>query len=78
MSMQAIRSFIQAEILNDITVQIDSDQDLLLTEMLDSLGVFRLVAHLESAFDIEIPPGDVTLENFATLGLIDAYVRSRE
>lgn len=77
MSIQAIRSFIQAEILNDVTAPIEPDQNLLLTEMLDSLGVFRLVAYLETEFGVAIPPEDVTLENFATLQLMDAYLRSR-
>lgn len=77
MSIQTIRGFIQAEILNDVTARIEPDQNLLLTEMLDSLGVFRLVAFLETEFGVSIPPEDVTLENFATLRLMDAYLRSR-
>lgn len=75
--IEAIRDFIRAEIMNDVTVQIEPDQDLLLTGTLDSFGVIRLVAYLEDGFDIEIPPEDVTLENFATLQLMDSYVRSR-
>jgi acyl carrier protein len=77
MSIDLIRSYIQDEILNDASVQLAADQDLLLSEALDSLGVMRLVAYLESEFGIEIPTEDVTLENFSTLDLITTYVAQR-
>lgn len=44
--------------------QIDADTDLLLTGLVDSLGVILIVDWLEEQLDIEIDPGDVTLENF--------------
>jgi acyl carrier protein len=75
-SIGTIRDYLQHEILGETATDIAVDQNLLLSGILDSLGVFRLIAHLEDEFDIEIPPQDVTLENFATLAKIDAYVRS--
>ena len=77
MSVEAIRDFIQAEIVNDPSANLSPEQNLLLSGILDSLAVFRLVAHLEEQYEIEIPPHDVTLEHFATLANIDAYVQSR-
>ena len=77
MSIDAIRTFIQTELLGDPTHVIEPDQDLLLSETLDSLSVVRLVAHLEGEVGLEIPPQDVTLENFASLNAIDAYLARR-
>ena len=77
MKLEAIRTYIQTEILNDERFEIAPDQDLLLTETLDSLGVMRLVAHLESECGFEIPPEDVTLENFRTLEQIEGYLAAR-
>ena len=77
MSIDTIRRYIQDEILNDPAMEIESDQDLLLSEALNSLGVMRLVAYIEEEFDIDVPPEDVTIEHFATLNLIAGYVASR-
>lgn len=77
MSVETIREFIRAEIVNDRSMHLPPDENLLLSGILDSLAVFRLVAYLEETFEVEIPPEDVTLEHFATLARIDAYVRSR-
>jgi acyl carrier protein len=77
MSIDTIRRYIQDEILNDPAMEIEPDQDLLLSEALNSLGVMRLVAYIEGEFDIEVPPEDVTIDHFATLNLISAYVTAR-
>lgn len=79
MNIDAIRKYIQVEILNDPDHQIEADQDLLLTETLNSLSVTMLIAHLENTCDVHIPPEDVTLENFSTLRTIGTYLcRLRE
>lgn len=77
MSVDSIRGFIRSQILNDTEADIDSDQDLLLSGTLDSLGVVQLIDFLETTYLISIPAQDVTLDNFSTLSLIDAYLRSR-
>ena len=75
--LDAIRAYIQTELLGDESFEIAPDQDLLLTEILDSLAVIRLVEHIESEAGLAIPPEDVTLENFQSLRQIDAYLRTR-
>ncbi|MEM8711544.1 MAG: phosphopantetheine-binding protein [Planctomycetota bacterium] len=74
MTIDQIRQFIQRELLLDETAVIESDQDLLLSETLDSLSVTRLVQYLETEMGVSIPPEDVTLENFQTLERIHGYV----
>lgn len=74
MKVNAIRTIIQNEILNEPDFEIEADQDLLLSETLDSLRVILLVQHLESTCDVSIPPEDVTLENFSTLTNIADYI----
>jgi acyl carrier protein len=76
MNIDALREFIQKEILNDPEFVIEADQDLLLSQTLNSLSVTLLIAHIETTCDVHIPPEDVTLENFSTLQSIAAYIRS--
>ncbi len=77
LSIEAIRQYIQSDLLNDTTIRIDSGQDMLLSGMLDSLNIIRLVTHIESECKITIPPEDVVLENFNSLNDIARYIRSR-
>ncbi len=76
MNTDAIRSIIRDEILNDPDFEIEADQDLLLSEILNSLRVTLLITRLEDSYGVEIPPEDVTLENFGTLTSIVAYVQT--
>lgn len=68
----AIRSFIVQELLdgNDVA----DGEDLLLSGLLDSLGVMRLVAFLEMDLDTAVPPEDVTIENFSSIDTLAAYI----
>jgi acyl carrier protein len=77
MSIDEIARYIQTELLNDTTIQIHADEDLLLSEMLDSPRVMRLVQHLERETGLAVPPEDITLENFRSLREIDAYLAGR-
>ena len=72
-----IREYICKELLLDDTVVIGDDENLLVTGVLDSLALMRLVTHLEDVCDIEIPALDITLENFASLSTIKGYLSDR-
>lgn len=78
MTIDGIRKLIQVEILNEPDFSIADDQDLLLSEILNSLSVTLLIARLEDECKVQIPPEDVTLENFSSLQNIEAYLQSLE
>ena len=66
-------------IVEEITlgVEVDADTDLLLTELVDSISVIRLVTWMEEYLDLAIDPVDVVLDNFPTGGRLVAYARRR-
>jgi len=72
-----IRDYINGDLLFGEDLDIDDDENLLVTGILDSLALMRLVAHLEDTYDIEIPPSDITLENFASLATMAGYLGAR-
>ena len=72
-----IRDYINSDLLLGEDLIIDDDENLLVTGILDSLALMRLVAHLEDTYDIEIPPADITLENFASLSTMAGYLGTR-
>ena len=70
-----IKSFIETDLLSGR--RIESGENLLLSGLVDSLGVMRLVAFIESRFGFKVPAGDVKLANFETLEAIVGYVAAR-
>lgn len=72
-----IRAYIHTEILDDTSVDITPDEDLILSGILDSLSIMRLVDYLENKHAIEIPPDHVTPGNLGSLEQISTYVISR-
>jgi acyl carrier protein len=56
---------------------VDEGTDLLLSGIVDSLGVVQIVAWLEDRLGIAIEPADVTLEHFQTVGRMIGYLAER-
>ena len=68
-----ITGFVTEELLDE-DEPVDPDEDLLTDGMVDSLGMMRLVAFIEQELDYKVPPGDLTIENFRTIGLLSDYL----
>jgi acyl carrier protein len=56
---------------------VDAETDLLLTGIVDSLGVVQIVGWLEDRLGIMIDAADVTLEHFQTVERMVRYVSDR-
>jgi acyl carrier protein len=55
----------------------ESSTDLLMTGLVDSLGVVMIVEWLERELATTIDPGDVVLEHFSSVDAMLAYLRAR-
>lgn len=53
------------------------DTDLVMTGLVDSLGVVLIVGWLEDQLSIEIDPGDVIVEHFVSVAAMIEYLRAR-
>lgn len=71
----ALLAFIIDEVALD-EGDIDGSTDLLLTGMVDSLGVILIVEWIERGLGRTIDPADVVLENFETVDAIMEFLRS--
>ena len=76
MKTQELITFIRDEVAV-IEGDVAADTDLLLSGLVDSLGVIRITQWIEDELDVDVPPGDVTLENFQTVDRIVSYVATR-
>jgi len=57
--------------------EVETNENLLLSGLVDSLGVMRLVRFLEETFDVSVPPEDVNIKHFMTISAIEAYIAGR-
>ena len=72
-----LQRYIRDELLNGrMTVEVDDD--LLSDEIIDSLGMMRLIAFIEETFNVTVPLEDITIQHFRTIETIHAYVQRRE
>ena len=70
-----INQFVVNELLYDVeNTTIDNGTKLIEQGIVDSMGIFRLIAFLEEAFGVEIEPDAVVLENFETINAVATLI----
>lgn len=66
--------FINSDVSLDPTTLIEGETDLLLTGLVDSVGIIEIVGWLEETAGLDIDPTDVVLKNFQTVDRMLALV----
>jgi len=72
---EKVTRFIVDELLNGLNV--GEQDDLLLSGLLDSMSVMRLVAFIEEEAALRVPPEDVIIEHFVNIESIARYLEER-
>jgi acyl carrier protein len=73
-----IESFIVEEILLESEGgQIDYDQSLISSGILDSLGLLRLIGFIEDRFGIKVEDGEVIPENFESIKVMREFLATK-
>lgn len=57
---------------------VGAETDLVMSGLVDSLGVMMIVEWLEHRVSIEVDPADVVVEHFASVDAIVGYLRTRD
>jgi acyl carrier protein len=75
-----VKQFVVDEFMPDVPAsELDSDFDLLTGGVVDSLGLLKVVAWLETEFDIAVDDSELGPESFRTVAAIAEFVdQSRE
>jgi acyl carrier protein len=77
-TIETLKRFITTELLaNRQELNLGPDDNLLISGLIDSLGVMRLVSFIEDNFGIHVPPEDVTIENFQSISILSTYLETR-
>jgi acyl carrier protein len=70
-----IKQFIVEEFMPDIEVDdLETDYDLVEGGVVDSLGLLKVVAWLETEFEIEVDDSELGPDSFRTVDAIKAFV----
>ena len=56
--------------------EIDVEDDLLTSGIIDSIGIVRLIADLEAELGVSVPAPDLVPENFRTIRVMTSYLDS--
>ncbi len=75
---ESIKKFISAELIrNKGKDKLEITDNLIEGGIIDSLGIQKLIAYLESSFSITIADMEVLPENFETVRSISSFVRKK-
>jgi acyl carrier protein len=69
-------AFIDAEVSAGFE-PVEADTDLMMSGLVDSLGVVLIVDWIERRCGIQVDPADVVLENFISVDAMVSYVAGR-
>lgn len=62
----------------DTTLDIDPEDDLLGSGLVESMGMMRLIQYVEEEFEVTVEPQDMTIENFMTVAAMVEFIESRK
>lgn len=70
--------YIKEELLRGRKNDLQPEDDLLGSGIINSLGILQLVSFIEERMSIEIPDEDVVYENFHSVGALTDYLDSQQ
>jgi len=71
---EKVRAFVLEYAAGKGLTELKDDEPLLTTNIIDSLGSFRMIAFLEETFPLTIEDTDMVPENFQTLNDVESFV----
>ena len=72
-----VRAFVLEYAAGRGVTEVKDDENLLQTNLIDSLGSFRMIAFLEETFPLTIEDTDMLPENFQTLNAVEIFIAGK-
>lgn len=75
---ELITGFVGDELGGGEPGDVDPEENLLTSGLVDSVGIVRLIAHLKERLNVTVPPSDLVPANFRTIRVMAAYLHGRQ
>jgi acyl carrier protein len=76
--MEDIKSFLKQEIEELTFEEVENDQLLISTNILDSITIVELSVAIEDEYSIKIPLNDLKVEQFDSIDIMATYIQSKQ
>jgi acyl carrier protein len=73
-NQQILLDYIKNDLLKGRMANLNVDDDLLDSGILNSLGILQLVAFIDERLGIQVPDEDVVYENFHSVAALTSYL----
>lgn len=70
--------YLKNEILEDSSIDIAGQDDLLSTGLLDSMAIVRYINWIADEFEVEIAADEMTIENFISIEAIISFLERKK
>lgn len=75
---ETLLKYISEQLLNnELEEELEVNDDLLGDGILDSLTMMKLILFIEKEYNIKVPPQDMIIENFMSVGHISTYLAAK-
>jgi acyl carrier protein len=74
---EQVREFVLENARSKGINEVSDDQSLMVSGIIDSLGIFRLVSFLEDTFRVRISDDEIVPENFQSIDEIEKFVSNK-
>lgn len=80
MDKELIKKIIQSELIKDksISANLKVTDNLIETGIIDSLGIQKLLAYLETTFSVQIADDELIPDNFQTIEAIFLFLKGKK
>ena len=73
---EIILDFIRTSFMDEGDAPLDRDANLFTGGLIDSVGIVRLIAHMQDALGVIVPATDLVPDNFRSVRVMAAYLRT--
>lgn len=77
MGMEDIKNFLKQEIEELSFEEVENDQLLISSNILDSITIVELSVAIEDEYSIKIPLNDLKVEQFDSINIMAEYIQSK-
>jgi len=71
-----LQTFIQDDLLGGMH-EVGFEDELLIDGLVDSVGMMRMMAHLDAEWDIQVPADELVIENFGNINAMAEYLERK-